>query len=91
MARPQTLGLFRILLACGFLPGLFAVDSIAQYPGKFVVTGSMMTNRWYHTATLLRDGRLLIAGGYYENVSGHFLASAELYDPATGTFTPQAA
>jgi hypothetical protein len=51
--------------------------------GKFTVTGSMAVGRANHTATLLKDGRVLIAGG--TNSIG--LDSAEIYDPATGTFT----
>ena len=37
-----------------------------------------------HMATLLPNGKVLIAGGYTGSVQ---LSSAELYDPATGTFT----
>jgi hypothetical protein len=53
-------------------------------PG-FVFTGSLNTAREYHTATVLNNGVVTIAGG--ENSDG-VLISTELYNPATGTFTP---
>jgi len=53
--------------------------------GTFTATGSMMAAREYHTAALLNNGMVLIAGG---DTNGALqLASAELYDPATGIFT----
>ena len=42
-----------------------------------------LTGRGQHTATLLPDGRVLIAGGWN---SPSYLTSAEVYDPATGTW-----
>jgi hypothetical protein len=51
--------------------------------GAFTATGSMAAPRSSHTATLLQNGKVLIAGG--QNANG-VLTSAELFDPATGTF-----
>ncbi len=51
--------------------------------GMLKPVGPMQTMRTLHTATLLPDGKVLIAGGGDRNV---VFASAELYDPATGGF-----
>lgn len=53
--------------------------------GTFVSTGSLTTARDTHTATLLNDGTVLIAGGFDSNANP--LSSAEIYDPVAGTFT----
>ena len=45
----------------------------------------MNAHRADHTATLLADGRVLVAGGYSPPAD---LATAEIYDPATGVWTP---
>jgi len=47
-------------------------------------TGSMTVGREGHTATLLSNGKVLVAGGWN---NGGFQSSAELYDPATGTWS----
>ena len=52
--------------------------------GTWSATGSLNTARDYHTATLLPNGKVLVAGGYGSSFN---LASAELYDPASGTWS----
>ena len=58
---------------------------LASSNGIWSVTGSLNTAREYYTATLLPNGKVLVAGGLDDSLG--VLASAELYDPATGTWT----
>ena len=53
-------------------------------PVNFVITGSLAMARFEHTETLLPNGKVLVAAGNDDTVD---LASAELYDPASGTWT----
>jgi len=68
-----------LLLAAGPL----LVQPCAAQSGTWTETGSLVTARGEHTATLLTNGKVLVAGGY----NAGYLASAELYDPVTGTWT----
>ena len=77
--------------ASGLLVFLVCLTAAAQVPGTFASTGSMITPRFAHTATLLPDGKVLIAGGDTLCVVGgpcRGSNSAELYDPATHSFAP---
>jgi hypothetical protein len=51
--------------------------------GTWTATGNMDGGRIGHTATLLPDGTVLVAGGV--SSSGSALAFAELYDAGSGT------
>ena len=50
--------------------------------GAWSATGSIGTGRYHHTATLLADGRVLLAGGY----NGYYLAITQYYSPEDGTW-----
>jgi hypothetical protein len=85
----------RVLVAGGYDGNDAALASAELYDpktGRFTATGSLAIPRGLHTATLLADGRVLIAGGgpasWLSSPPGPYLASAELYDPKTGTFSP---
>jgi len=68
-----------------FAAGLLLAQPCAATPFEWEYTGSLKTARFRHTATLLSDGRVLAAGGGAGKIGP--LASAELYDPATGTWS----
>jgi hypothetical protein len=63
--------------------------------GTWTATGSLDTGRTDHAATLLQNGMFLVAGGFGRpktdgsGAGPNFtpLASAELYNPASGTWT----
>jgi len=70
-----------------------SADRYASADQKWHAAGQMLQVRAGHTATLLRDGRVLIAGGLtccqVPNPSPEFYAStAEIYDPAADAFSP---
>jgi hypothetical protein len=75
----------KVLIAGG---GDNAAELYGPASGTFSPTGSMSTDRYYATATLLANGKVLIAGGYNGNNGTNSVSSAELYDPASGTFSP---
>ena len=75
-----------------WLPQTASAELYDPATSAFVSTGSMAFGRTLHTATLLADGRVLIAGGATNVGSGattatKALPTTELYDPATGTFS----
>lgn len=78
----------KVLVAGGY-NGSFVTTAELYDPttGSWSATGSLATERDAHTATLLENGKVLVAGGYTDGYSGHSLTSAELYDPATGSWS----
>jgi hypothetical protein len=82
----------KVLIAGGYSTGAgsFQTGTTAEMydPSNesFTATGGMIASRYMHTATLLPNGTVLIAGGRIQN-GGDGQAGAELYDPAAGTFS----
>jgi hypothetical protein len=68
----------------GFDIALSSAEIYNPSTGRFHPTGSMRVARKHHTATLLRNGQVLLAGG--EDNNGHALESAEFYNTGSGTF-----
>jgi hypothetical protein len=71
----------------GEAPGQEAVLASAELfdpaTGTFSRTGSLTTERRGHSATVLGDGQVLVAGGSNEHGRPH---SAEIFDPGSGVF-----
>ena len=78
----------RVLVAGGFVPSgaLSSAEIYDPTTGKFTTTGSLNDARGFAAAALLGDGKVLVMGGSRSLGSSTTTDSAELYDPATGTF-----
>jgi N-acetylneuraminic acid mutarotase len=69
-----------------------ALPASPHASGNFTAAASMNTARGYFTATELLNGNILVAGGYSGALAGppSFITAAEVYHPATGTWSPVA-
>lgn len=75
------------LASAGVVAALPAASDLA-FGSEVRRAGTMTTTRAAHQAALLIDGRVLITGGCPGHGCSSTLASAELFDPATGRFAP---
>jgi len=83
----------KMLVTGGRTPGsggssLSSAELYDPFADSFSSTGDLLTSRSYHTATLLPNGKVLIAGGenFYDDEYDTYILSSELYNPAAGTF-----
>lgn len=79
----------QILVTGGETDGGYILATAELYnpaTGVWTATGNMHTARRIHAASLLRNGKVLVAGGFITN-SCPATATAELYDPSTGTWS----
>lgn len=83
--RVQAATLFFLIL---FWLIIVLVFPAAGATGGWTATASLTTARDRHTATLLGNGKVLVAGGMG---LGSDPPVAELYDPSTGTWSPTGA
>ncbi|WP_437541917.1 kelch repeat-containing protein [Sorangium sp. So ce367] len=92
----RSIGRLGSAAACGFVALCASVASAATAPSWESVP-PMITPRGEHTATVLKDGRVLVAGGYpelddppYTTREAMSLRAVEICDPATRTWSPAA-
>ena len=81
----------KVLIVGGYGSGLAGSATAELYDpstGGFAAAGALNEPHADHVAVLLDDGRVLIAGGDTSGAGRTPTAAAELYDPATGRFTP---
>jgi N-acetylneuraminic acid mutarotase len=88
----------KVLVAGGLESGndqaLASAELYDPQTGAWSAIQGMLARRTWHMATLLPDGRVLVAGDRGEDLSApgleERLSSAELYDPASGTWSATA-
>lgn len=85
-----------MVLAAGGLSGDFVESSAELYnpaTGEWNAVSGMSTARAQHTATLLLSGKVLVVGGVRDDLrnAANYLRTAELFDPATNTWSQTSA
>jgi Kelch motif/Galactose oxidase, central domain len=84
MSRFRSLLIACIAISLGAATAFRFSEPSTPQAGSVTASAPMLQPRSGHTATLLPDGRVLIAGGMRRNQD--FYRSAELYDPASRSF-----
>ena len=90
---PSTIGLFHVVATGVQDPSKTMIANVSVVSSGFLTTGNMSTGRTGHTATLLQNGKVLVAGGdgcYYDSYyypDACIQDSAETFDPGTDTFS----
>jgi len=86
MIRTRVLSVFCLTVGFALAAAAFHFSTVNRSVGSIQSISQMIEPRSGHTATLLPNGKVLIAGGMRRNQD--FYKSAELYDPATSKFLP---
>ncbi len=87
---PAANGIYHVIATSKADPTKSATTTVNVGDTGFALTGSSAYARSGHTATLLPNGQVYIAGGFVTTPDYDFVTidQAELFNPATGTFQP---
>jgi uncharacterized protein (DUF2141 family) len=81
----------KVLVSGGWNRGALASAEVYDpSSGTWSATASMVSARWGHTTTLLPNGKVLVSGGSISGNGSSSIAAAEVYDPASGTWSATA-
>ena len=79
----------KVFIGGGAGVGETAYELYDPLSGRFTVTGTPSVQHSYGSATLLAGGQVLVEGGCHQCLKPFLTTTtAELYNPATGSFTP---
>jgi hypothetical protein len=93
-SRVAILGLGACIVVTALF-GIFAASSKDPIWGSSGAVSTMSSARYFHTATLLPNGKVLVVGGFGNSGNSlstdNGLSSAELYDPSSNSWSPTGA